>query len=127
MLVHPCHREVTHRHYADSRFPIPRSMRCAHILRAFLTGAALLGAVSGAYAVEGTLTLYTSQPNNDAQQTVDAFMAKYPDVEVTFVRDGTTMIMAPASGRAGSRLVARRPAAHRRQRDDGRPRQGRAG
>jgi len=64
------------------------------ILRAFLTGAALLGAVSGAYAVEGTLTLYTSQPNNDAQQTVDAFMAKYPDVEVTFVRDGTTMIMA---------------------------------
>ncbi len=39
-------------------------------------------------------TLYTSQPNNDAQQTVDAFMDKYPDVEVTFVRDGTTKIMA---------------------------------
>lgn len=64
------------------------------ILKAFLTGAALLGAVSGAYAVEGTLTLYTSQPNNDAQQTIDAFMEMHPDVQVTFVRDGTTMIMA---------------------------------
>ncbi len=65
-----------------------------NVLKALAAGAALLGAVSGASAVEGTLTLYTSQPNNDAQQTVDAFMAKYPDVEVTFVRDGTTKIMA---------------------------------
>ena len=64
------------------------------ILKAFLAGTALLGAVSGAFAVEGTLTLYTSQPNNDAQQTIDAFMAKYPDVKITFVRDGTTKIMA---------------------------------
>ncbi|TWG92429.1 iron(III) transport system substrate-binding protein [Mesorhizobium sp. J18] len=64
------------------------------IVKAFVAGAALLGAVSGAAAVEGTLTLYTSQPNNDAQQTIDAFMAKYPDVKVTFVRDGTTKLMA---------------------------------
>lgn len=49
---------------------------------------------SPAHAVEGTLTLYTSQPNTDAQQSVDAFMAAYPDVKVTFVRDGTTKIMA---------------------------------
>ncbi|APH70732.1 ABC transporter substrate-binding protein [Aquibium oceanicum] len=63
-------------------------------LRAFVAGAALLGAVSGAAAVDGTLTLYTSQPNDDAQKTIDAFMAKYPDVDVTFVRDGTTKIMA---------------------------------
>ncbi|MDP2733271.1 MAG: Fe(3+) ABC transporter substrate-binding protein, partial [Hoeflea sp.] len=47
-----------------------------------------------AYAVDGTLTLYTSQPNTDAQQSVDAFMKAYPDVKVTFVRDGTTKIMA---------------------------------
>lgn len=47
-----------------------------------------------AHAVDGTLTLYTSQPNTDAQQSVDAFMAAYPDVKVTFVRDGTTKIMA---------------------------------
>jgi iron(III) transport system substrate-binding protein len=64
------------------------------ILKAFVAGAALLGAATGAMAVEGTLTLYTSQPNNDAQQTVDAFMAKHPGVTVTFVRDGTTKLMA---------------------------------
>ena len=64
------------------------------ILKAFIAGATLLGAASGAAALEGTLTLYTSQPNNDAQQTIDAFMAKHPGVEVTFVRDGTTVIMA---------------------------------
>lgn len=64
------------------------------ILKAFVAGAALLGAATGASAVEGSLTLYTSQPNNDAQQTVDAFMAKHPGVTVTFVRDGTTKLMA---------------------------------
>ncbi|WP_197945305.1 ABC transporter substrate-binding protein [Oricola thermophila] len=65
-----------------------------HILRTLLAGAALVAAASTAMAAEGTLTLYTSQPNNDAQQTVDAFMAKHPDIKVTFVRDGTTKIMA---------------------------------
>jgi iron(III) transport system substrate-binding protein len=40
-----------------------------------------------------TLTLYTSQPNSDAQQTVDAFQAAYPDIEVEWVRDGTTRLM----------------------------------
>ncbi|WP_187970175.1 ABC transporter substrate-binding protein [Aquibium microcysteis] len=64
------------------------------ILKAFVAGVALLGAATGASAVEGSLTLYTSQPNNDAQQTVDAFMAKHPGVTVTFVRDGTTKLMA---------------------------------
>lgn len=63
-------------------------------LKAIVAGAALVSAAPCANAVEGSLTLYTSQPNNDAQQTVDAFMAKHPDVEVTFVRDGTTKIMA---------------------------------
>lgn len=45
-------------------------------------------------AAEGRLVLYTSQPNADAQQTVDAFMAAHPDVEVEWVRDGTTQMMA---------------------------------
>lgn len=44
--------------------------------------------------VAGKLVLYTSQPNEDAQQTVDAFKAKYPAVEVEWVRDGTTQMMA---------------------------------
>lgn len=53
-----------------------------------------LGALSAAGAVEGKLVLYTSQPNTDAQQTIDAFKASYPKVEVSFVRDGTPRIMA---------------------------------
>lgn len=41
-----------------------------------------------------TLTLYTSQPNADAQRTVDAFEAANPGVDVEWVRDGTTKLMA---------------------------------
>ena len=61
---------------------------------------ALAGLVIGAAAhaqnaeVSGPLILYTSQPNQDAQQTVDAFTALYPEVEVEWVRDGTTAMMA---------------------------------
>ena len=40
------------------------------------------------------LVLYTSQPNEDAQATVDAFKAANPGVDVEWVRDGTTKIMA---------------------------------
>ncbi|TRW93135.1 ABC transporter substrate-binding protein [Paracoccus sp. M683] len=40
-----------------------------------------------------TLKLYTSQPNEDAQKTVDAFQAAYPDITVDWVRDGTTQLM----------------------------------
>jgi iron(III) transport system substrate-binding protein len=47
-----------------------------------------------AAAQDVTLTLYTSQPNADAQATVDAFMRANPDIAVEFVRDGTTQIMA---------------------------------
>jgi iron(III) transport system substrate-binding protein len=45
-------------------------------------------------ATEGKLVLYTSQPNTDAQQTIDAFKARHPKVEISFVRDGTPRIMA---------------------------------
>ncbi|MGP1356953.1 ABC transporter substrate-binding protein [Roseicyclus sp.] len=44
--------------------------------------------------VSGRLVLYTSQPNEDAQRTVDAFTAAYPNVEVEWIRDGTTQVMA---------------------------------
>ncbi|MFC4175367.1 extracellular solute-binding protein [Microvirga sp. GCM10011540] len=44
--------------------------------------------------LSGNLVLYTSQPNTDAQQTIDAFKAKHPGVNVTFVRDGTPKILA---------------------------------
>jgi len=47
-----------------------------------------------AIAAEGKLLLYTSQPNTDAQQTIDAFKAKFPNVDISFVRDGTPRVMA---------------------------------
>lgn len=58
-----------------------------------LTLAAIL-APAAAMAVEGKLVLYTSQPNTDAQQTIDAFKAKHPKVDITFVRDGTPRVLA---------------------------------
>ena len=62
-------------------------------LSAFIIAAGL-AAAGPALAVEGKLVLYTSQPNTDAQQTIDAFKARYPKVDVSFVRDGTPRIMA---------------------------------
>lgn len=39
------------------------------------------------------LVLYTSQPPEQAQQTVDAFRAVHPDIEVEWTRNGTTQLM----------------------------------
>ena len=38
--------------------------------------------------------LYTSQPNADAQQTVDAFTAADLDVDVDWIKDGKMKIVA---------------------------------
>lgn len=56
--------------------------------------AALLSSTAMADDISGKLVLYTSQPNADAQKTVDAFQAKHPSVEVDWIRDGTTKVMA---------------------------------
>ena len=66
------------------------------MLRLIASAAAALFISSAAFAadVSGKLVIYTSQPNADAQRTVDAFTAKYPDVEVDWIRDGTTKVMA---------------------------------
>jgi iron(III) transport system substrate-binding protein len=48
----------------------------------------------GQPATAADLVIYTSQPNEDAQATVDGFKAANPGVEVEWVRDGTTKIMA---------------------------------
>lgn len=64
-------------------------------MRTLLLAAAASLAATAAFAQpSGSLMLYTSQPNADAQQTIDAFKAKYPDVTVEFFRDGTTKVMA---------------------------------
>ena len=59
-----------------------------------LVAAAVIAGQAMAQDVSGKLVLYTSQPNQDAQATVDAFKAKYPDVDVEWIRDGTTKVMA---------------------------------
>ncbi|OHV76591.1 ABC transporter substrate-binding protein [Rhizobium sp. LCM 4573] len=62
------------------------------LLSAF-TALVALGLVAGA-ANAADLVLYTSQPNEDAQATVDGFKAANPDIDVEWVRDGTPQIMA---------------------------------
>ena len=66
------------------------------MLKPILAAAAvsLMATATLAADISGKLVLYTSQPNADAQTTVDAFTAKYPDVEVEWIRDGTTKVMA---------------------------------
>ncbi|MFC3852023.1 ABC transporter substrate-binding protein [Salinispirillum marinum] len=52
-----------------------------------------------------TITLYTSQPNVDAQLTVDAFHAANPDIKVEWVRDGTTQLMTKLRAELNSGVV----------------------
>jgi len=66
-------------------------------MKSILAGAMLslaFTASSLADDVTGKLVLYTSQPNADAQATVDAFKAVHPGVDVEWFRDGTTKVMA---------------------------------
>lgn len=51
-------------------------------------------AAGSAHAASGKLVLYTSQLEPDAKQTVDAFKAINPGVEVSWTRSGTTEIMS---------------------------------
>ncbi|MDE3029757.1 MAG: extracellular solute-binding protein, partial [Paracoccaceae bacterium] len=59
-----------------------------------LVAALALTAITAQAEVTGKLVLYTSQPNQDAQKTVDAFKAKYPGVDVQWTRGGTTQVIA---------------------------------
>ena len=63
-------------------------------MRTLIAALVIAAGISPTLAMEGKLVLYTSQPNTDAQQTADAFMAKYPGVTVEWVRDGTPKVMA---------------------------------
>jgi iron(III) transport system substrate-binding protein len=56
--------------------------------------ASLLAIFSTAVFAKSTLTLYTSQPTEDAQSTVSAFEKAHPDIEVKWIRDGTAKLTA---------------------------------
>ena len=62
-------------------------------MKKLLSTLALFGLVAGSVHA-ADLVLYTSQPNEDAQATVDGFKAANPGVTVDWVRDGTPKIMA---------------------------------
>ncbi|RWX78415.1 extracellular solute-binding protein [Neorhizobium lilium] len=76
-----------------------------NLLAAF-TALVTLGFTAGA-AYSADLVLYTSQPNEDAQATVDGFKAANPGVDVQWVRDGTPQIMA----KLNAEIAAGSPAA----------------
>lgn len=54
----------------------------------------LLALISLPVLAKSTLTLYTSQPSEDAQMTVSAFEKMHPDTEVKWIRDGTAKLVA---------------------------------
>ncbi|MBK0018183.1 ABC transporter substrate-binding protein [Kosakonia cowanii] len=56
--------------------------------------AVVLALISASSWAKSTLTLYTSQPNDDAQVTVSAFEKAHPDIEVKWIRDGTSKLIA---------------------------------
>ena len=62
------------------------------ILVAALAAFAASGEVIG-QAPGGKLVLYTSQPERDAAQTVNAFKKAYPGIDVEVFRSGTTEVM----------------------------------
>lgn len=67
----------------------------------------MMATAAPSLAQDGKLLIYTSQPQTDAQQTIDAFKALYTKVDVSFVRDGTPRIMA----RLRSEIEAGKPQA----------------
>src|SRR5437867_3558984 len=44
--------------------------------------------------IEGDLSFYTSQPDEDAQKLVDTFNEMYPDVNVEIFRSGTEEVVS---------------------------------
>ena len=68
-----------------------------------LTLAALALVAATAAQAETTITLYTSQPPEQAQQTVDAFEKANPDIKVNWTRNGTSALMNVMRARDRSR------------------------
>jgi iron(III) transport system substrate-binding protein len=66
------------------------------MMKSFVSAFAGLLAVAlfSGSAIAADLVLYTSQPNEDAQATVNGFMAANPGIKVDWVRDGTPQIIA---------------------------------
>lgn len=83
-------------------FPIMKLPPFLRVPVALCVSTLVLGA---GVASAQTITLYTSQPNSDAQATVDAFMAQNPGIKVEWVRDGTTQLMTRLEAELAAKAV----------------------
>lgn len=63
------------------------------IFRTLFAAAFLSGSALAASAAE-TITVYTSQPQDQMNAVIEAFNAEYPDIKVELFRSGTTEVMA---------------------------------
>ncbi len=63
--------------------------------RLLIAALALLALASPATAQtpSGSMMLYTSEPPQDAEATIAAFRKTAPNIQVAFIRDGTTQLM----------------------------------
>jgi len=70
----------------------------AIVRRVWLMLGSIAAVVAATFAIaqapSGKLTLYTSQPERDATQTVAAYKKVHPDVDVEVFRSGTTEVMS---------------------------------
>jgi iron(III) transport system substrate-binding protein len=82
---------------------LPSLAQSLHTARSVLAGAgllvaaALVGAAAPGTALAepaGTITVYTSQPNDQMQKVVEAFSKDFPKVKVELFRSGTTEVMS---------------------------------
>src|SRR6185503_10544637 len=82
---------------------LPSVARSLHTARtalasaALLLAAALIAAAASTCALAepgGTITVYTSQPNDQMQKVVEAFNKDFPKVKVELFRSGTTEVMS---------------------------------
>jgi iron(III) transport system substrate-binding protein len=69
------------------------SGRIVRAVAALVLLSAVVGAPDASRAQSGKITLYTSQPDKIAADTVAAFRAKHAGVEVDIFRSGTTEVM----------------------------------
>ncbi|OUR79865.1 ABC transporter substrate-binding protein [Alphaproteobacteria bacterium 46_93_T64] len=60
----------------------------------YLLAALSLFASSSALAASGKLVLYTSQLPEDAERTIQAFSKHSPDIQVSWLRNGTSKVMS---------------------------------
>ena len=69
-------------------------MACCATATIILAGCGSSSTDSARTAAKGEISLYTSQPESDAQKLIAAFNKKYPDVKIKLFRSGTEEVVS---------------------------------